>query len=89
VAKDDDKTDKLNSVESSQWRFEISGNNRWALNEELTDKTDNDNALTTPTQNNHQNRQKHTHDPRALHDHTEDIAPDEAMGIPSLNKKSP
>ena len=85
MAKNDDKTDRLNSDESSQWRTETSENNRQALTEELTDKEDNDTASTIKASNNHQNRPKQTHDPKASYAHTEDIAPVEAKDTPSLS----
>jgi len=50
VGKDDDKTDRLYSVESSQSMTEILKNNRQALIAELTDKEGNDTILTKNTQ---------------------------------------
>jgi hypothetical protein len=56
VAKDDDKTDRLDAVESSQSMTEILKNNRQALIAGLTDKEDNDTALTKNAQQIPQNR---------------------------------
>ena len=91
MAKNDDKTDRLYSVEWSQLMLEILKNNRRALTEELTDKEDNDTALTNTSQQHHQNKQKQTHDPIASHAHTEDNARAEAKETPSLSliEKSP
>jgi hypothetical protein len=89
VAKNDDKTDRLNSDEWSQSKTEISKNNRRALIAELTDKEDNDTALTNIAQQHHQNKQEQIHDPITSHAHTEDIAPAETKDTSSLIVKSP
>jgi len=89
VAKDDDKTDRRYSVESSQWRTEIAENNRRALIAGLTDKEDNDTALTNIAQQHHQNKQKQIHDPITSHAHTEDSARAETKDTSSLIVKSP
>ena len=80
---EDDKTDRLYSVEWSQWMLEILKNNRQALTEALTDKEDNDTASTNISQQPHQNKQKQTHDPRVDNAHTEDIVGAEAMDTSS------
>lgn len=85
----DDKTDKLNSDEYSQEGFEISKDNQKALNEEFLDTSDNDTALTIKGPNNPQNKQRQTHVPTTSNAHIEDIAPDEAKGMPSHNEQSP
>jgi hypothetical protein len=66
-------------------------NNQQALTEGLTDKEDNDTALTNISPQHHQNKQKQTHDPIASHAHTGDIARAEAKQTPSLSliEKSP
>ena len=64
-------------------------NNRQALIEELTDRGDNDTALTTKVRHNHQNKQKQNHDPTASHAHTVDIARAEATDTPSRIEKDP
>jgi hypothetical protein len=88
-AKGDDKTDRLNSDESSQSRPEILKNNRQALIAGLADKGDNDTALTTQACHNHQNKQKQNHDPTTSHAHTADIARAEATDTPSRIEKDP
>ena len=85
MAKNDDKIDRRYSVEWSQWMLEILKNNRRALTEILTDKGDNDTALTNISQQPHQNKQKQIHDPIASHAHTEDTARAEAKETPSLS----
>jgi hypothetical protein len=88
-AKDDGKTDRLNSVGWSQSNSEISEGNQKALNEESLDTWGNDTALTTKAQNSPQNKLRQTHDPTASNAHTEDIALDVAKEILSLIEKSP